>query len=380
MRTSTIPLLLLLMVSFTLAQEGPVVSVTVCGEATIFSGDVPAAREEALVDAQRNAVEQVLGVEIKSQTAIQDFMLADDTILSMISGHVKDSKIISEKQEHEFLVLEVECSVVKELSDEEAQKLMRNFSCVVGFTTEIDGKIVDRDERIANKLISDLVKADFDVRDISQLMSNEGFKAQFLKATKGQNVGAARWIGRKMLSNIVIVGNAKLQLKEKKEVIGFAGPVGVYVYECWMDARAIEAESGQIIAQYAAPLEGVKGTGNNEDKAITDALVKAEKEFNKDLISQLTAYGGRKSRPITVLIEGIPAYNDFLTVKQYLTNIRFRDSEVSDLGFEKGKTSTFRFDYSEKMNLIALKMEHLPNLTVLERTENKVTCRFFRAE
>ncbi len=45
--------------------------------------------------------------------------------------------------------------------------------------------------------------------------------------------------------------------------------------------------------------------------------------------------------------------------------VRFRDSEVSDVGFEKGKTSTFRFNYSEKINLVALKIEHLPNLSVM---------------
>ncbi len=380
MRTISIPVFILIASHLVFAQDGPAKTVTVRGEATIFEGDIPAAREEALIDAQRNALEQVLGVQIKSETAIQDFMLADDTILSMISGYVKESKIISEKQEHEFLVLEVECRIVEEISEEEAQKLMRNFSCVVGFTTNIDDKKVENDNRLTHKLISDLVKADYDVRDASQLLSLEGFSARFSKAAELQDVNSARWIGRKLLSNVVIIGNAKLKLKEKKEVSGFAGTVGVYIYDCWLDARAIEAESGQIIAQYAAPLEGVQGTGNNEEEAVTDAIKKAEKAFSKDLLTQLTVYAGKKSRPITVQVEGIPTYEDFLQIKQFLNNIRFRDSEVSDVGFEKGKTSTFRFNYSEKINLVALKIEHLPNLSVLDRTENGVTCRFFRAE
>ncbi len=42
-------------------------------------------------------------------------------------------------------------------------------------------------------------------------------------------------------------------------------------------------------------------------------------------------------------------------------------------------TSTFRFNYSEKINLIALKLEHTPNLSVTERTENKVLCRYSSA-
>lgn len=352
-------------------------TVTVRGEATVFEGDIPAAREEALVDAQRNAIEQVLGVKIEAETAVQDFMLADDTILSMISGYIKSSTILSEKQEKDFLVLEVECEVVKELSPEEAKKLMRNFSCVVGFTTEIDGNKVE-DNRLANKLSAELVQANFDVRDASQLLALEGLRGRFLAATQNQDLAAARWIGQKLLSNLVIVGHAKLKLKEKKEVSGFAGPVGVYVYDCWLEARAIEAESGQIIAQYASDIAGTQGTGSDAEKAITDALTRAEKAFSKDLIAQLNAYAGKKSRPITVLVDGIPSYEEFQKVKQFLTNIRFRDSDVSDLGFEEGKTSTFRFNYSEKINLVALKIDHLPNLSVTERTENKVVCRFSR--
>lgn len=372
-------LVLLMTAAMVMAQVDSVVTVTVRGEATIFEGDLPAAREEALVDAQRNAVEQVLGVEIRAETAIQDFMLADDTILSMISGYIKNSKILSEKQEMEFLVLEVECEVVKELSEEEAQKLMRNFSCVVGFTTEIDGGVVD-DNRLANRLIADLVKADYDVRDISQLLSVEGYAGRYRAAVERQDIASARWIGRQLLSNVVILGKAKLELKEQKEVTGFAGTVGVYVYDCWLEARAIEAESGQIIAQYASDFEGVQGTGNTPQKAVTDALTKAEKAYSKDLISQLTEYGGKKSRPITVNVEGIPSYEEFQKVKQYLTNIRFRDSDVSDLGFEKGQTSTFRFNYSEKINLVALKLDHLPNLSVIDRSEIKVICRYSKSE
>lgn len=370
---------LILLAPAAFAQEGPAVTVTVRGEATILNGDVPAAREEALADAQRNALEEVLGVKIKSETAIQDFMLADDTILSMISGYVKNSKILSEKQEMEFLVLDVECDVVKELSPEEAQKLMRNFSCVVGFFTEVDGELV-YDDRLVNRLVAKLVKSDFDVRDASQLFAMAGFESDVVAAAVRQDMTAARRVGFTLLSNIVVVGYAKLDLIEQKEVPGFAGPSTVYVYNCWVDIRAIEAESGQIIAQYAPEIEGVQGVGSTPRKAVDDALKKAEKAFISDLMNQLITYGGKKSRPITVLVNGIPSFEEFQQVKTFLNNIRFRDSEVSDLGFTQGEISTFRFDYSENINLVALKVDHLPYLTVTDRSANQVTARFSRTE
>jgi len=359
------------------AQEGPTVSVTVRGEATIFGGDLAAAREEALVDAQRNALEQVLGVKIRSQTAVQDFTLADDTILSMISGYVKSSEILSEKQEQDYLVLEVQCEVAQQLTDEEASKLMRNFSCVVGFATEIDGQKVD-DERLPNKLSADLVKAGFDVRDASQLASLKGFEEHYPAALEKQDAAAARWIGRQLLSNVVVIGQARLKQSQKKELTTYTGPIGVYSYDCWVVARAIETETGQIIAQHSSGIEGIRGTSDTPQKAVTEALANSEKRLSADLIAQLVAYGGKKSRPITVEVMGIPTLEEFQEVKQFLNNIRFRDTEVADLGFEEGKTSTFRFNYSENVNLIALKLDHLPNLAVIERTESKVVCRYAR--
>lgn len=359
------------------AQEGPTVTVTSRGEAAIIGGDVPAARDEALVDAQRNALEQVLGVKIRSETAVQDFTLADDTVLSMISGYIKNTKILSEKQEQDNLVVEVQCDVVQQMSEEEAAKLMRNFSCVMGFTTEIDGGKVD-DDRLANQFGADLVKAGFDVRDASQLASLKGFEEHFLSAVERQDAPAARWIGRQLLSNVVIVGQAKLKQADKKEITSYTGVIGVYAYDCWANARAIETESGQIIAQYASGIKGIKGISDTPQKAVTEASLSTQKKLSDDLITQLVVYKGRKSRPITVEVLGVPTLQDFANVRELLSNIRFRDSEVVDLGFEEGKTSTFRFDYSENINLIALKLNRLPGLSVIERTANKVVCRFAR--
>jgi len=380
MKITTTVFLTLLLIGSGLTVAVNAETVTVRGEATIFNGDIPAAREEALIAAKRNAVEKVLGVNIKAESAVQDFMLADDAILTMTEGYVTSSKIISEKQENEYLVLEVECNVADRLPADKAAELMRNFSAVVGITTEIDGRVRNDDDRLSNKLVAELVKAGYDVRDATQLLALKGFQGQLLAASKHQDIRAARWIGQQLLSNIVIVGNARLEEKEQKTVSGFAGDVGVVVYDCWLDARAIETESGQIIAQVAPDFEGVQGSGKNQKEAVTDALTKAEKAFSADLMNQLALYAKRKTRTVTVEVMGIPSYEEYQRVKTYLNNIRFRESEVSDLGFDAGRKSTFSFMYGEKMNLIALKLDHLPYLTVVERTENRVLCRYFKAD
>ncbi|MCX6640978.1 MAG: flagellar assembly protein T N-terminal domain-containing protein [bacterium] len=375
MKSILIPLILISMIGVAFA-EAPVVKITARGEATVFNNDMPAAREEALVDAQRNAVEQVLGVQIKAQTAVQDFMMANDDVLSMVNGYVKSSKILSEKMEKEYLVLQVECEVSKEITPEAAAKVLRNYSCVVGFVNEFDGQVVS-DQRMADLLISKLVKAKFDVRDASQLSAVSGMEADLTAAAQHQDMAAARKIGYALLSNLVIPGTVTLKAGDSKQVSGFAGPVTVYIYTCWVSVRALETSTGQIISQYAAPMEGIIGTGPTPEKASFDALSKAAaKAFGKDFFEQLAAYGKEKASEITIQVDGIPNVDEYMKVKNYLNNVRFRDSEVKDEGFQEGKTSTFSFNYSENIHLVALKLDHLPNLAVSETTKDKVTARY----
>ncbi len=375
-----LPLLLLLSQALSAeTQVGLTQMVTTSGEAVIVGEDLPAAREEALVDAQRNALEQTLGVKIRAQSAVQDYRMVDDVVLSLISGYVKKTRLVSERREGDQLILEVECVVARELSEEEALKYLRNFSLLLGFSTEIDGKTVE-DDRLANGFSAELVRANFDLRDLLQLASLKGFDRYTEAAIKSEDRDAARWVGRQMLANVVLVGKVRLKQSKKKEITGFAGTVGAIAYEGWVEARAYETESGQIVAQSATPVEGFKGVGDTPQTAVTEVLKRAETFLQNDLLPQLVAYSGKKSRPITIEIEGLPDFTEFQQVKQLLNNIRFRDTEVVDLGFEAGKTSTFRFNYSENINLVAFKLDRIPGLEVTERTSNRIVCRYSHLE
>jgi len=47
------------------------------GEAAIINGDVPSARLEAIARAKWAAIEQAVGVQVKSQSLVQNAMLGD---------------------------------------------------------------------------------------------------------------------------------------------------------------------------------------------------------------------------------------------------------------------------------------------------------------
>lgn len=64
------------------------------------------ARDDALNDAQRNAVEQVLGTILSSETLVENFVLVQDKILTRVHGYVKKYTVLSEKYSAE------ECTIV----------------------------------------------------------------------------------------------------------------------------------------------------------------------------------------------------------------------------------------------------------------------------
>ena len=57
------------------------------------------ARRAAITDAQRNLAEQIAGVQVDSETTVQNMQIANDTIRTRVSALLKGAKVISESYE-----------------------------------------------------------------------------------------------------------------------------------------------------------------------------------------------------------------------------------------------------------------------------------------
>jgi len=88
--------------------------------------------DKALQNAIRNAVEQVVGTYVSSDTMVKDSQLIKDEILSFSGGYVKESKIISTDKDDDLVKIKLEALVV-------ATKLKRKIQALNITVKDIDG-------------------------------------------------------------------------------------------------------------------------------------------------------------------------------------------------------------------------------------------------
>jgi hypothetical protein len=92
--------LLLAAIWFAAASFAPrgakAVEVNALGEAAILNGNVAGARNQALVNAQRNAVESGVGLVLDSKTMAENFQVIKDQIYTSSQGYVTKYTVVSE--------------------------------------------------------------------------------------------------------------------------------------------------------------------------------------------------------------------------------------------------------------------------------------------
>src|SRR6185503_1177615 len=81
------------------------------GQAAIYGTDVAQARDKAIEDAMRKAVEQAMGAMVSSETVTKNFELISDKILSKSRGYVRTYKIVSENKDAGVYTVNIEAQV-----------------------------------------------------------------------------------------------------------------------------------------------------------------------------------------------------------------------------------------------------------------------------
>jgi hypothetical protein len=135
MRTFPLILLTAVLVLAGAVQAQDTVTVRSTGLGVIYSGDIAKAKDDAVKDAIRNAVEQQTGMFVDSQTMVEMFETLQDSIYARATAYVLDYRIISEGYgsfENSYEV-EIECTIARSMLQAKLDELdVRTITALIG--------------------------------------------------------------------------------------------------------------------------------------------------------------------------------------------------------------------------------------------------------
>lgn len=297
-------------------------TITVEGIGAIVKGDLAIAKDNAVNDALRKAVEQAVGTLVQAQTLVDKYQLISDEIYTKSQGYIKKYAIISERPDLNQGILKVNIQAEVSIGD------IKNDLNAIGLILERKNKprmMVIIDEKIGGAesgyspnlsesetvIIQKFTEKGFNFVDQTTVKKNIK-RNMALQAIAGDDSAAAS-IGLEYGAEVVIIGNAVAKLAGK----GIAGTEMKSIHAS-VTARAVKADTGEILATSSE-----KGATAHLDETAGGALAikKASEKIASNLIDQIIAkWSGEVGGQATVqlVITGI----DFVGLNKFKTIIQ----------------------------------------------------------
>ncbi|HAP66417.1 MAG TPA: hypothetical protein DCQ99_01075 [Nitrospinae bacterium] len=299
-----------------------ITTITVEGIGAVVKGDLAIAKDNALNDALRKAVEQAVGTLVQAQTLVDKYQLISDEIYTKSQGYIKKYTIISERPDLNQGILKVTIQANVSIGD------IRNDLNAIGLLIERKGKprmMVIIDEKIGGAesgysanlsesetvIIQKFTEKGFNFVDEATVKKN--MKRNMALQAIGGDDNAAASIGLEYGAEVVIIGSAVAKLAGK----GIAGTEMKSIHAS-ITARAIRADTGEIISSASE-----KGAIAHLDETAGGALAikKAGEKLASSLIDQIIAkwsgeVGGQTTVQLTVSGIDFVSLNKFKTIIQ----------------------------------------------------------------
>ena len=305
--------------------------ITVIGQAAIFQDDKAAARDKAIDDALRKAVESAVGTMISSETVVENFQMLSDKVYTNAKGYVEKYDVISEKANGNTYVINIKASV-------STGKVKDKLSAINLLITR-KGKprimIMVAEQNIGQPGLSywwgnSATSSDLGIVENTLIayFKEKGFtfidhqtlqgKIQVSDATEVMNKGnkVIQQISNLTDAEVVIVGKA-VAVDAGIKILGTSMKSG----QADISVRAINCDNGEIIAiadsHAAYPHINITTAGTMALKKATNSL--SEKLMGKILKQWQKDVSG--AARIVLKVNGLEEYGDLARFKNFVQEI-----------------------------------------------------------
>lgn len=258
-------------------------TVTATGRATIRGKSRLAARDEAIADALRNAVEQAAGVYVSAESLLENFELVHDKVLTRARGYSLLRQINWERQlpdldeYHVEIVADVSAVPLAEALKELG--LTRQWRVIV--MTEADGGSAIA-AAAETGLVRQLVRRGFYVVDRDR--AREVRAAAILRQVEAGDVRAAAALGGRLGADVVLVAGVATHQTGRTAFrdAGLRAPLVSARAE--VDVRAIRVDTAEIVFADRADATGL---GPTAETASTKAAAFAIEDLAPSVAREL---------------------------------------------------------------------------------------------
>lgn len=322
-------LFILTTVFFVVASNtnAPAMEVKAKGYATIYGNDKAAARDRALEDAQRKAVEQAMGTMISSESITQNYQLIDDRILSLSSGYIRTYRIVSESVTGGELEIEIAAQVGME-------KLNDSLQAIKSLIRRMDKPkimVLIAEQSIREEGQTDAGKGSGNaVLSATSLGIAENALIEYFRAKGFDFVDRQALAGRIEVADPLTLVNDKEKIRKianltDAQVVIFGqaqsrtgGKVsGIYSGQANISLRALKTDTGEIIAAstaHAAVPFVDPSTANT--KALAQAATRISQKLMDQILRQWQVESGG-TRNVALTIKGV-SYADVKKFRSWL--------------------------------------------------------------
>lgn len=334
------------------AQEPAVKEVIVTGVGSILQNDIAHARDDAIEDALRRAVEDVMDLLLSSETLVENFQLVEDRIFTKTQGYIQRYEVVREGK-RDGQLYEVQVKALVKLSE-----LQNDLEAI---TTLLRRKKMPRimvmiEEKNMGESSSPyhLVEAQLNTAE-STLMEKfmaKGFRLvdpqivarnlnlQKATAILGGDVQLASAFGKKVGAEVILVGKA---MATATEVEAFGAKIRSQ--QATVTVRAIRSETGEILCTTTeqgkfSHIEDIAGGV----KAIQQACERASETLIKQILDRWQ----------TDVTTGNILILQVLNVRDYAQLNRFKASLKS---YVRGVLSVIQRDFSENIATLEIEMK-----------------------
>ncbi len=274
--------------------------------------DLLGVKRAAQSDAYKNAIEKVVGVFISARTMVDKAITIQQNILGKTDGYIKKHEIIKEGKEADGLyhmhirALVSYKQIQNDLKELDVLQLptVGNPRVAILLDETIEGSEVQV-TACSDGLSQGLLERGYKVVDRSELAA-----IRVAEATKdllsGDQAKALKPIVQKLNAEVVVTGKAAASLLTAQ------GLGGLISYRATMTAKAIKAQTGEILATVTIQGSGLDAT---KEAAAQKAMAALGKNAANDLSGRIASELAKKSS-VLVTVRGLPSLSRLSEVKE----------------------------------------------------------------